>query len=231
MADLPGIILWAWERPENLSFIDTGEVGIAFLATTLYLKDDRVIIRPRLQPLSAPAGAKLIAVVRIESPREARPALSEAQRARAAEAIVEASRAREAAAVQIDFDARESERGFYRALLFDVRKRLPHAARLSITALASWCLGDNWLDGLPVDEAVPMLFRMGVDTRNVVEHLKSKSEFRAAPARSSLGISIDEPLIGLPPGKRVYVFNPRSWTPEEVARTVREVKLWQSAKD
>ena len=32
---------------------------------------------------------------------------------------------------------------------------------LTITALASWCDGDDWIDGLPVADASPMLFRMG----------------------------------------------------------------------
>ena len=63
--------------------------------------------------------------------------------------------------VQIDFDATLSERDAYRALIHDVRKRLGPATPLSITALASWCIGDDWLNGLPVDEAIPMLFRMG----------------------------------------------------------------------
>ena len=64
-------------------------------------------------------------------------------------------------AIQIDFDAADSERDVYRRLLARVRAVLPRTVPLSMTALASWCVGDTWLDGLPVDEAVPMLFRMG----------------------------------------------------------------------
>ena len=62
-----GIILWAWEHPEDLSFIDPKEVSVAFLAKTIYLWGDNVNVRPRMQPLSIPRGTKLIAVARIET--------------------------------------------------------------------------------------------------------------------------------------------------------------------
>ncbi|HKX29107.1 MAG TPA: hypothetical protein VJ302_15540, partial [Blastocatellia bacterium] len=34
----PRIVLWAWERPENLEFIDPGRIGVAFLARTIRLE-------------------------------------------------------------------------------------------------------------------------------------------------------------------------------------------------
>src|SRR5260370_36036755 len=64
---LPKIMLWAWERPEDLSFIDPSKIGVAFLAKTIYLRGERVESRPRLQPLSVPDSTALMAVVRIES--------------------------------------------------------------------------------------------------------------------------------------------------------------------
>ena len=41
------------------------------------------------------------------------------------------------------------QRKFYRALLSQVREEIPPSLPLSITALASWCICDNWLDDLP----------------------------------------------------------------------------------
>jgi Protein of unknown function (DUF3142) len=230
MAGLPRIILWAWERPESLAFVNPQEVGVAFLAKTIYLTGERVLTRPRLQPVSFPEGASLIAVVRIESDPANAPALTPDQREQTVAAIAELARNKSFAAVQIDYDARQSEREFYRNLLNDLRSRLPDSTKLSITALASWCIGDNWLDDLPIDEAVPMLFRMGADSHTVSEFLRSGRDFSAEPSRHSLGISTDEPLANLPPGRRVYVFNPHSWTKEEVTKTVEEVKQWQSRK-
>jgi len=53
--------------------------------------------------------------------------------------------------VQIDFDARRSQRRFYVRLLRDLRRRMPPSLPLSITALASWCAYDDWLSGLPIE--------------------------------------------------------------------------------
>ena len=63
------------------------------------------------------------------------------------------------AALQVDFDARQSQREWYAGVLRRVRAQMPPQMPLSITALASWCSYDGyWLRTLPVDEAVPMLF-------------------------------------------------------------------------
>ena len=77
---IPNIVLWAWERPENLNFIDPDKIGVAFLARTIYLRGDRVVVRPRLQPLTVPDGTKLVAVTRIESDRSNPPVLSSEQK-------------------------------------------------------------------------------------------------------------------------------------------------------
>jgi len=57
------------------------------------------------------------------------------------------------AALQIDFDARRSQRAFYAAILRDLRRRMPPDLPLSIAALASWCSSDDWLGSLPINEA------------------------------------------------------------------------------
>jgi uncharacterized protein DUF3142 len=227
LSEFPMIILWAWERPEDLSFADARKAGVAFLAQTIRLRDEKTIIRPRLQPLRVAPGTKLIAVARIESDRARPPSLSSEQRALSVQSIVALARRETIAAIQIDFDARASEREFYRDLLADLRRELPSSIKLSITALASWCLGDNWLEKLPIDEAVPMLFRMGVDRPNVMARLESGADFSSEIARHSLGISTDERIANLPAGRRVYIFNPRPWTMETARKTLEEVEKWQ----
>ncbi|HEX6044975.1 MAG TPA: DUF3142 domain-containing protein [Pyrinomonadaceae bacterium] len=200
-SDLPPVIIWAWERPEKLDFIDTNRVGVAFLAKTLRLQGDRVFARPRYQPLELAPGTKLMAVIRIETDR---PTLSSTQLEKTAAEITKLSAI---SAVQIDFDATVSEREFYKGLLNELRRRLPPSTSLSITALASWCAGDNWLDDLPIDEAVPMLFRMGVD--------RGLRRFDSAICRNSAGVAIDEPLT--PPAvDRLYIFNPNSWSQDSL---------------
>lgn len=217
LPQFPRTMVWAWERPEKLDFIDPREVGVAFLARTIYIRGGVVTVRPRLQPLMVTPGTALMAVVRIESH-----GVASASRAEVEHAILDATELRGVRALQIDYDARASERDFYRALLVDVRRVLPSSMPLSMTALASWCESDNWISGLPVTEAVPMLFRMGAG-----ESYQPGEDFRPGVCRSSVGISTDEPLPAIPRGRRVYIFHPRSWSAIELRAAVQEVHRWQ----
>jgi hypothetical protein len=206
---IPALVLWAWERPEDLSFIDPAEVGVAYLAKTVRLAGDHLDVRPRLQPLVVPPGTAVIAVVRIET--RAIPT-SPARLAEVVAEILEAARRPGLAGLQIDFDARRSERSWYRALLEEARAALPPSMPLSITALASWCLFDEWLGGAPVDEVVPMVFRMGADADRVRRALANAGRLRSPSCRDAVGLATDEPVPPLPPPPRVYLFHPRqSW--------------------
>jgi len=259
---LPHIIFWAWERPEDLRFLKVGQAGVAFLAKTIFVESSETggtsrrgfTVRPRLQPLRTTPGTPLMAVVRIETrgkgavaeglPRVHRVRLEDAPDASAmreelASEIAALQSVPGVAAVQIDFDALVSERGFYRDLLHDVRQKLPARLALSITALASWCIGDRWLENLPagtIDEAVPMLFRMGRDGGQVVTFMRMDEEFPVTACRSSLGVSIDEEpsqavlkgIMASPAmrteGKRVYVFSPHAWTAKEAEEVLKELQ-------
>src|SRR5436190_5223052 len=68
--EMPAKIVWAWERPEDLRFLDPGRFGVAFLAQTIFLENDRVIPKPRRQPLEMPPGTYVIAVTRIETNKD-----------------------------------------------------------------------------------------------------------------------------------------------------------------
>ena len=217
---LPPIILWAWERPEQLGFIDPKRVGVAFLSQTLYLRGDHVVARPRRQPLNLPEGTRLIAVTRIEPDVSEKPSLSSEQISQAVTKIADVARSPQVVAVQIDFDATRSQRTFYHALLLALRRELPTATGLSITALASWCRGDDWLSDLPLDEAVPMLFRMGVERKQILSQLSAGVDFNSRLCRSSAGVSTDEPLAYVPHNARLYVFNPKPWSLTDVQKVM-----------
>jgi hypothetical protein len=210
------INLWVWERPEKLDYLDPAKFGVAFLAKTLYLRGERVVMRPRLQSLSVAPGTPLTAVTRIESDRLHPPLLTASQETQALSEILALANTNGIQGLQIDFDAKASERQFYRKLLVDLHGSLPRGVKLSMTALASWCTYDNWISDLPIDEAVPMLFRMGVDRRQILLDLRTDGDFRCPLCRSSIGISLDEPLPGVVSKRRVFVFNPKQWSPERV---------------
>jgi predicted DNA-binding antitoxin AbrB/MazE fold protein len=214
--EMPRVILWAWERPTDLRFINPRETGVAFLARTIHLRAAEVVVRPRLQPLELPEGSKVIAVARVESDAQNKAQLSDQQRDKLAAAIAEMARLPNVSRIQIDFDATKSERTFYRDVILEVRRRLPENVTLSITALASWCTYDDWLSDLPIDEAVPMLFRMGVDEKQINNRLATGEDFHTALCRQSYGISTDEPRPKLLAARRLYVFNPDPWTEESV---------------
>ena len=207
---LPPVILWAWERPEDLRFLDPHTAGVAFLAKTITLRGDTVVARPRFQPLQLAPGTKVTAVVRIETDK---PALSTSQLQQTAREILNSS---VSSVVQIDFDATASQRQFYRELLETVRQELPRSTSLSITALASWCAGDNWLTDLPVDEAVPMLFRLGVDQRQFQRRLETGEPFESPMCRNTAGVSTDEP-VKAPAVDRLYIFSPQPWSKQSYA--------------
>ena len=210
----PRVFLWAWERPENLEFVDPQTTGIAFLARTVCLRGGTVSVRPRLQPLRFPPSAVLMAVVRVEPQDSALPPVDVA-----AEAIAHAAAIPGVRALQVDFDATLSQRPFYRALLQRLRRRVPRTIPLSMTALTSWCQSDTWLAGLPVSEAVPMLFRMGPGEAPA-------RTFRPQLCQSSSGVSLDEPLRQPPSAARLYIFNPRPWTASTYQAALREVRKW-----
>ena len=187
----PSVVLWAWERPEDLSFIDSHQRGIAFLAQTLTLKGDEVIFNPRHQPLEAPPDARMIAVTRIESQKVTgqKPALSAHQREKLVKLIRQTLELGRVTAIHSEYDAQVSERDFYRALLQDLRAQLPDNVPLSMTALASFCIGDRWLNDLPVDEAVPMIFRMGADDRTVKNMLAGGHDFGEPLCRQAVSLA------------------------------------------
>lgn len=231
----PQRMLWAWERPEDLRFIDSTAIGVAYLAATVKIKHSKVICLNRHQPLQVPPGTYMMPVVRIESDG----ALTELDQ----QAINEVSamlpkflnpRVR---GFQFDFDARKSERAWYKQFLIKARETLPRDMYVSMTSLASWCLGDDWISGsnLPVDEVVPMFFEMGADKRTIADLLDRGNTF--GHTYQALGISDKDPsinrLIGkfvagiLKPVPRVYMFSRTQWNQQKAQNLMQEVNNWR----
>jgi hypothetical protein len=139
LAGLPRLVLWAWERPEDLRGLDR-DVAVAFLAQTIDLKADGLQVSPRRQPLRVDPETLLIAVTRVAttaSSARADPVVDRVARAVAGTAALPGVKT-----VQIDFDAVQSESLFYRQVLRRVKAMLDARTPLSMTALASWCVDD-----------------------------------------------------------------------------------------
>jgi hypothetical protein len=214
MRGFPDRVLWAWNAPQDLRFLTRGE-AVAFLGGELMLADRRAVFSPRRAPLLVSPGTPLMAVLRVDARQ---PALDAGQRRAMVESALGLLDLPGVRALQIDFDALASQRVFYAQVLAELRTRMPAQVPLSMTALGSWCSGDAWIAGLPVDEQVPMLFRMGSDGPNLVRLLRRGVDWQAPGARHAYGIATDEALPPLRGSRRIYVFQPGPWTAQAWAR-------------
>jgi Protein of unknown function (DUF3142) len=254
MNALPARTLWVWERPEDLRTVDPGTTAIATLDSTIVLGRTAALIprrQPYIYPAGirriavvrietagpiAPALEKPTVDLILESVGLASIGMDSVGTGSAGADSVGGESAgmgsvggrgiaaRGIAALQIDFDARRSEREFYAAVLHDLRRRMPPELPLSMTALASWCSSDDWIGGLPVDEAVPMFFRMEPDRRYAPADLP-QFHIREPLCMGSIGISTHEQRAVSLAGKRVYIFPDRGW--REDLPLVTEDKLNQ----
>jgi len=238
-AVMPQTVVWAWEEPEDLRSAPVATAGVAFLAETLFLGAERndfaagtpaVRMVSRHQPLAVAAGAPIMAVVRLIALKNFRDTAE--LRAQTTAALAGVARRPGLRALQIDFDATRSQRSFYAAVLRRLRPQMPGGMPLSITALVSWCAAvpgsaDDWISTLPIDEAVPMFFRMGGSPGGA----KSGYPLREPLCRGSEGIATDESWPQIRTGERIYVFAPRPWTTaqlaalEEISRGQRDAAL------
>jgi hypothetical protein len=208
-------MLWAWERPEDFSFLsrrDPGapEVGVAYLQATLELRRGELVVRRRHGALRIPPAVVRLPVVRIEA--GAGWVLDGGLQRGVRDALLAEAQAAGLGRLQLDFEALVSQRPFYRALLAALRQQLPSGFGLSITALASWCLGDRWLSALPVDEVVPMFYRLGPAGPELRAEL-ARGRDLARECRAAHGLITDEPMVLPPTPRRLYLFSPTAWQP------------------
>ena len=215
MNNEPRTMLWAWETPEDLRGLDVSAAGVALLAGEIRVGTD-VTVRPRMQPIALEPGTWVMADVRVETTPEF--VDSGSLREATARSIVGLVAQQGVRGVQVDFDATASQRDFYAAVLRKVRKEMPRQMPLSMTALASWCGAGSWINSLPVDEAVPMFFRMGGPSGTRVRRARNQDGVRADICTGSVGVSTDEAWPAIGAKQRVYVFRDGPWTKEDIAR-------------
>ena len=210
-ADWPARFAWSWDRREDLSFLEPGQ-GVALVVTSLEFRGDRTLVRPLRVAVALPAHAVVLPVVHVEALPSMHAALDAGQRGLFIDAVLRAAAQSPRHAVQVDFEAAPSQRAFYADVLAEVRSRRPDAL-ISITALASWCFADRWTAALPVDEVVPMAFRMGRRSADYRQWVAASGRWPAS-ACDSTGVASDEMLQRVPRSRRLYFFSPQPWTSE-----------------
>ena len=213
MGAMPPVVLWAWERAEDLTTVDPNTTAVAVLDRTVRFSEHTTGVRYRLHPLKVADDVTRISVIRLEG-SAAR--VDGAVAAHIVEQAAAAARRPRVSALQIDFDATSSQRDLYRHLLREVRDAIPKAMPLSITALTSWCAEPRWLDSLGIDEAVPMAFQMGADGDRVRAQLGRGEPFPAQMCRGSIGVATDEP-VNIHGFQRLYIFSRVPWQRVSIA--------------
>lgn len=221
------LVLWAWERPEDLRFAPA-DAEIAVQTGFVELRGDQLVQRGRRFPLLPGRAPVTTAVVHVQIAPGRPLRWSPALRDRAAQAVLHYGRLAGTRRLQLDFEVRASQRAVLLDLLHAVRAGLPNGVSLSMTALASWCGDERWLSQAPVDEVAPMLFRMGRGGAAIRSRLEAGGDFADAGCRSALAVSTDAPVRRAPAGRRVYLFSPRSWTASDFTRLKGEVERWDA---
>ncbi|MBA4078039.1 MAG: hypothetical protein C0508_23625 [Cyanobacteria bacterium PR.023] len=224
----PRLMLWSWQKIEDLSAIDTRKVGVALLVGRFTVDKNKISLEPRLSQLQLPPGCYREAVARVEMKQMPDESKMEEVSAKLAHSIVNLVLAHSHYdGLQIDFDAKELERPFYVHLLKLLRAQLPPGLTLSMTALASWSQGDPWLrqaianDHLPVDYVVPMFFTMGVGKEQALRLLQENLP-KPFNGHSSIGFSIGEAAAisqissKLNSLDRIYLFCSPGWQHDRI---------------
>jgi hypothetical protein len=231
LENLPPQMLWAWQRPEDLRDLPT-DIGVAYVATSITIEGETATVLPRQHPLLLSRTTARVPVVHVDASWRAPPALNAAQRQTIVDALLKAVALSNTKVVQLDFEVRRSQRQFLSDVVIAARQQLPPDVALSMTALASWCAGDNWLAKLPADEVVPMAFRMAAGDAEIRALLAKYGRFQPSHCQIAVGTATDEPLQNLPASSQLkttnqatnaannaqpknfrhYRFSPKPWT-------------------
>jgi hypothetical protein len=202
----PRVFLWAGERTEDLRFLEPGRYGIAYFAGRVRIDNNKVTAEPSHDPLYLPLRATLHGVVRIEADVEA---ITANLAAPAASEILKLTGKPHVTGVQLHVEDSPAQRDFYRRLIANLRAALPKGHKLTIAAKPSWCTDDPWIEGLPVDEAIPMLFDPNPP--------RAEQDFPVPICRHSFGLSAELP-DRYPHSERTrYYRNSRPWDAAAVA--------------
>lgn len=204
-------------------------IGVAVLDSTVLLRDGSASVRRRQQALRLPPEwsasgrwlpkAPVVTIVHIDMASGIhKPVLNERQKQTIVRAVTAAAKRSPSQVVQLDFEVMHSQKPFLADVIQRSRAALPDNVALSITALASWCVGDAWLADLPVDEVVPMAFRMSGDVKRTQEILIHDGRFPRPECQPSLGLALNEPpWPDRLRSQRLYLYNRAAWSATPMA--------------
>ena len=208
-------LLWVWDRPQLFASLPEA-TGVAYLHATVRLSGTESRTSWRQWPLRVAPGATVVPVVHVALDNLSPSPLDDAQQQAIAAAIEHAAtHGNRSGWVQLDFEARRSQREAYVALLRRLQPLRQGGMRISATALASWCMDDPWLPAGLLDEIVPMYFRMGGESARIRKRLGTTGKAAVPACRDAAGLMLGEDWPALRDVKRRYVFHAGSWKNED----------------
>lgn len=200
-----GAAMPAWSAPEA-----------AVLVNNILLSGERIYTRRRMTRARLAAGTRVTPLLHVEVSTVLPPRDIEESRQIIVDAMLAAARASTSGWVQLDMEARPSQRLFYLSLVAQLRRMLPPDIKLSVTALTWWCRAPGWLDDLAADEVVPMFFRMGKDSARLRALIVDDGGALHPRCRAgSAGFSPQEPWPASVQQRyhRSYWFDYHAWKP------------------
>lgn len=224
-APAPRLVLWAWSRSDDLSFLARTPaphaIDVAFLSGELLLQPSGLHVHPRLRPLRLPSDIERTAVAFVDVSRRHRRPLSAADIERLATRLRALPLMRDAERLQLNFEAVHSRRGEWQALVSALRRQMPAHQHLDAAVLADWCM-DPAFAPADVERVVPMLYRLGPRSPALERVLSGAALFPSPACGDAIGIATDElERVALPLLARarwIYVFGPQTWTDARTAR-------------
>jgi hypothetical protein len=202
---------WLWDEA-RLPAWSTHEAAV--LQRHILLTGNDILLRPRKRWPALPPATLVTPVLHVEVSTVNPPTHIENSRAIIVSALLDAAAVSTSGWVQLDMEAKPSQRTFYRSLVQELRTALPARIKLSVTALAWWCRAPAWLDGLAADEVVPMFFRMGKDSAAMRALLEQSPDTLHASCRAgSAGFSPQEPFAEAVAARyaKTYWFDRYAW--------------------
>lgn len=204
-------VAWLWDGPAMPAW---SQAHVAVVVQHVLLRGNEILVRPRPQAPHLADGTRVTPVVHVEVSAVQAPVLGQRQREVIVRAVRRAADHSSSGWVQLDLEARPSQRAFYVSTLRELRAVLPAQVKLSVTALGWWCRSPDWLDELPVDEVVPMFFRMGRDSAELKRLLAEEPmRLHRLCRQGAAGFSMQEPVDAAIPARyaRSYWFDGRRW--------------------
>lgn len=205
----PTIVLWSWQVSDDLSFIDPNNTAVAPLLATIQVDCfSRLTIQPRINHLITPKNTILIPVFRL---RIAPTLLDDDVVKQIVNVIL--SMSKQSQLIQLDWDVKYSQRTLYKNIIERLTQNL---RKIALATLASNCTCDKWLESLPIEYAVPMLYRGGRDESRdfamttIKEVFKRTGRWRIKKCRNNVGLIVNDEIYK-PQNHRLFVFNKLRW--------------------